>query len=257
MKHKFAFFVLLLLLIVPSSVAAQPAPGENPPPVPGPPNHSGTMADFAVGVYQDTHDTWTRWFTYWEREDMYYAPYLIYAEPGTSAVSNCGGVTLGDPQENKEFSPAFYCPYGGDIGSGGTTTTPVIYISTSWLYYELADVNPDNFDFAVASLIAHEYGHHIEFLFGHTTLQGYTSEQVELPADCLSGIWANDAYTQGQLDETDVEEAAIAAWNHGTDFPLEPGTPGDHGTREERVDAFMWGYNNNSPRGCFEQNFGW
>ena len=53
-----------------------------------------------------------------------------------------------------------------------------------------------------------------------------------------------------RLADTDIQEAMQAAWNSGSDLPLPENTCGDHG-REERVDAFRYGYDTGAAMACF------
>ena len=52
-------------------------------------------------------------------------------------------------------------------------------------------------DFAKAYVVAHEVGHHVQNLLGVTgsvdQRDSSSSVAVELQADCLAGVWGNDA----------------------------------------------------------------
>jgi predicted metalloprotease len=146
----------------------------------------------------------------------------------------------------------FYCSAGGEVRDRGTISTPIIYFGVPWLYNTMSRVNPDNFDFAVASVVAHEFGHHIQELLleaGDITVAKLPGKYKELSADCLGGVWAKAAYQAGELEDTDVEEAEHAAWNAGSDLP-DDRSPDPHGTRRERVAAFKLGYINGRPIVC-------
>ena len=90
-------------------------------------------------------------------------------------------------------------------------------------------------DFAVAYIVAHEYGHQIQDELGLFD-QGHSTKSLELQADCYAATWAKSADEAQKLDEGDVQEAMDAALAVG-DF--DPSNPGHHGTPEEREQAWQ------------------
>ena len=81
-------------------------------------------------------------------------------------------------------------------------------------------------DFAMAYVVAHEFGHHIQTVLGIAENVQELSAQdpgrrndlsvrMELQADCLAGVWANSA--QSDLESGDIEEALSAASAVGDD----------------------------------------
>jgi predicted metalloprotease len=102
-------------------------------------------------------------------------------------------------------------------------------------------------DFALSTIVAHEWGHHVERLLGFNG----TSKQVELGADCLAGVWAYSAWARQLLQPGDINEA-IDALNRAGD---PPGTsPADaHGSAAERVAAFKRGYTTGRAAGCLKR----
>ena len=116
-------------------------------------------------------------------------------------------------------------------------------------------------DFAVAYVIAHEVGHHVQTLLGTSEKvrrmqQGMSSEQAnklsvaqELQADFYAGIWThyNDKKNK-VLEQGDIEEALSAA-NAVGDDAIQRRTQGHvvpdsftHGTSEQRMYWFNLGY---------------
>lgn len=203
-----------------------------------------TMYDFIDAVMQDVNDFWSQAFQ--QGGVPYSPPSFVVIDQGDvdQWTYDCGPASA-------ESGP-FYCSTGGQFGNQGSKDTPIIYYGAPWLLQEMATVQPDNFDFAVASVIAHEFGHHVQWLLlnaGSISLDDLPGKFRELSADCLGGVWANAAYYEGQLEDTDIEEAMAAAWNAGSDLPDESG-PNPHGTREERVTAFKFGYDNGNTMAC-------
>ena len=101
-------------------------------------------------------------------------------------------------------------------------------------------------DFAVAYIVAHEYGHQIQHELGVFDQQ-LPTVAVELQADCYAGTWANSAYEENRLEEGDVQEALDAALAVG-DF--DAGNPGHHGTPEQREQAWYSGFESGDPSAC-------
>jgi hypothetical protein len=153
----------------------------------------------------------------------------------------------------------FYCP--NDNG---------IYLDTEF-FSELSRRFQAPGDFAMAYVIAHEVGHHVQDLQGTLSqthdLQARASEtegnaiqvRVELQADCYAGVWAANAKdSQGRsvMEPGDFEEGMRAAEAIGDDT-LQRQTQGrvvpdsfTHGTSAQRMDALQRGYKSGDPNAC-------
>ena len=158
---------------------------------------------------------------------------LTYEEPEIVLAEDA--VTSGCGRAEDQFG-AFYCTRDGTI----------------YLENEFSDFLYDRGDFALALVVAHEWGHHVQaqnggYLFaatrddtGDPTL--YPIE-IELQADCLAGVWAQDADARDWLEAGDIEEAVSLSLDVGGDVP---GTSVydayAHGTGQQRADAFLAGY---------------
>jgi len=98
------------------------------------------------------------------------------------------------------------------------------------------------------NIIAHEWGHHIQDQLGIDATRdpeldgGYYVIELELQADCLAGVFAQDATARGTIDENELDDAEAITGASG-DFP---DTTFDderaHGTGDQRVQAFLTGY---------------
>ena len=154
-------------------------------------------------------------------------------------------------------SGPFYCP--GD---------QKIYLDLSFLN-ELQRMGASG-DFAVAYVLAHEVGHHIQTITGTSSkvrqMQARAGSKaqandlqvrMELQADCLAGIWANHTQKRTQfLERGDLEEAIRAAAAVGDDAIMKKaGIPPrkenfTHGTSEQRMQWFKKGAQSGDVNQC-------
>lgn len=101
-------------------------------------------------------------------------------------------------------------------------------------------------DYAVVTIIAHEWGHAVQSMLGGLNTGDYTIT-IELEADCFAGAYttyANGQSTKIRLDASDIEEGATALFYAGDP----DGTPWwdsqAHGTGDQRYQAFENGFKN-------------
>jgi predicted metalloprotease len=202
-----------------------------------------TIEGFLTGVIQDVDTYWTGVF----RDAGLQEPRVTYAwiPAGQTASGACddGSGSLGD-------QAALYCP-GDDT----------IYISEQFAtdIYDgaLDQALPGSSqgygrtmgDFAVAYVVAHEYGHQIQDELGAFQRYGdrVPTSAFELQADCYAGTWANSALEENRLEDGDVQEALDAALAVG-DFDVND--PGHHGTPEQREEAWNHGFKAGDPSSC-------
>lgn len=194
------------------------------------------LAQFVSVVLADTEEVWSEVF---KEEGM------VYTEP--TLVLYSGSVQSACGVAGSQVGP-FYCP--GD---------QKLYIDLSF-YDELQRKFQAPGDFAMAYVIAHEVGHHVQTLLGTSdklnSLRGkldkteFNKYQVrfELQADYLAGVWAHHAQGMGVVEEGDLEEALNAASAVGDDT-IQKRTQGyvvpesfTHGTSEQRKNWFYKGY---------------
>lgn len=187
------------------------------------------LALFASRILAGTEDVWTKIFQQYGRK--YIPPKLVLFTD--SVQSACGGATA--------QSGPFYC--SGD---------QCVYIDLSFFSSMKKEIGADG-DFAYAYVIAHEVGHHVQYLLG--TLQqahnqmarvsekesNQISVRLELQADFYAGVWAyNDNKMFNSLEDGDIYEALDAASKIGDDY-LQKKAYGrtvpdsfNHGTSEQR-----------------------
>ncbi len=195
-------------------------------------------AEFVGVVLKDTEDVWNALFDQQFNAD-YQEPQLVLFSQ--SDQSGCGFASAA--------TGPFYCPLDNSV-----------YIDLSF-----ADQLEREFgaagDFALAYVVAHEVGHHVQNLLGtsdkvHEARQRSSEVQgnklsvaLELQADFYAGVWAHHAQQTKQiLEPGDIEEALHAANAIGDDR-LQKQSQGyvvpdafTHGTSEQRMYWFKKGF---------------
>lgn len=192
---------------------------------------------FTRVVLADTEDVWNQLFE--NMGEQYKEPRLLSFK--NSVQSACGSA-------GSQTGP-FYCP-----------ADERVYIDVSF-YDDLKNKFNAPGDFAMAYVIAHEVGHHVQNLMGATQrldeARGRVSDtefnklsvMLELQADFYAGVWAHHAQkTKDILDEGDIEEALNAATAIGDDKLQKQGqgyvVPDafTHGTSAQRMRWFKKGF---------------
>ncbi len=192
---------------------------------------------FVKVVLADNEDVWHKLFE--EQGMQYREPKLVLFRDAVE--SGCG-------QASSAVGP-FYCP-----------ADEKMYIDLSF-YDELKNRFKAPGDFAMAYVIAHENGHHIQNLLGisdkvHQMRERLSEEEynklsvrLELQADFFAGVWAHHAHQMKNiLDAGDIEEALNAANAIGDD-KLQKEAQGyvvpdafTHGTSAQRMRWFKKGF---------------
>lgn len=192
--------------------------------------------EFLSVVLAETEDTWNKIFRDMGR--TYHEPQLTLFKGHVSSACGTASSAVGP----------FYC--GGDRQ---------IYIDLDF-FDEMAHKLGAKGDFAMAYVLAHEVGHHVQNELGIldqvNQLRRNASEKeandltvrLELQADYLAGVWGRYAERAGILEEGDVEEAIQATQAIGDDT-LQKRARGyavpdsfTHGTSEQRTRWFMKGF---------------
>lgn len=194
-------------------------------------------AGFVKVVLAETEDVWNKLFA--DNGQKYKEPTLVLFRNGVSSA--CGNAS--------SATGPFYCP--GDSK---------VYIDLSF-YQDMQDKLHAPGDFAMAYVVAHEVGHHIQNLMGtaeKVNRQRQESSEVEankysvmmeLQADFYAGVWAHhDQKMKNNLDAGDIEEALNAANAIGDDRLQKQATGRvvpdafTHGTSAQRMYWFKKGY---------------
>jgi uncharacterized protein len=197
---------------------------------------------FTCQVLASTEDTWQAIYT---EQGQSYRPagFIFYGGQGRSG---CGVAQAA-------MGP-FYCPSDNRI-----------YLDTSF-YAELKNRFGASGDFAQAYVIAHEVGHHVQYLTGvleraRRAQQRLSSAEgnalqvlVELQADCYAGVWGGR--NRDRLEPGDIEEGLTAASAIGDDA-LQMQTQGrvmpesfTHGSSAQRMQWLRRGLETADPAAC-------
>lgn len=188
------------------------------------------LAKFARQILAGTEDVWTAEFK--KMGKTYVPPKLVLFT--NSVQSGCGGAT--------SSSGPFYC-----------SADQCVYLDLSFFSSMKKQLGADG-DFAYAYVIAHEVGHHVQYLLGtleeaHTKMaqvsekeSNQISVRLELQADFYAGVWAyHDNEMFGSLEDGDIEEGLKVASVIGDDY-LQKKAQGyevpesfNHGRSEQRV----------------------
>jgi predicted metalloprotease len=194
-------------------------------------------AEFVKVVLAETEDVWNK--IYAEQGQDYQEPTLVLFRGGVQSACGSASSAMGP----------FYCPGDNQV-----------YIDLSF-YQDLQRRFNAPGDFAMAYVIAHEVGHHIQNLNGTSQKMHNLRQQVnereynrysvmmELQADFLAGVWAHHTQKMKNiLEPGDIEEALNAANAIGDD-KLQQESQGrvvpdafTHGTSAQRVYWFKKGY---------------
>ena len=206
------------------------------------------LATFSRQVMASTEDIWAQIFKEYGI-GQYPAPTLVLYTGSTQTACGQGQAAMGP----------FYC--SGD---------QKVYLDLA--FFQTMDkqlgVKGDNSSLAKAYVIAHEVGHHIEYLMGtldkaHRKMQATNqtdankySVRLELMADFYAGVWAHyESRLFGSISDQDLLEAIDCAQKIGDDY-LQKKARGytvpesfNHGTSAQRVKWLKKGLTTGSVRG--------
>ena len=196
------------------------------------------LAEFSKKVLASTEDVWAKVFKE-QGLGEYKNPTLVLYTDVTATSCGQGSAAMGP----------FYC--SGD---------QKLYIDLSFFTTMKQQLGASG-DFAYAYVIAHEVGHHVEYLLGtlqqaHQAMAGKSeadanriSVRLELLADFYSGVWAHyESKMFGSLDDGDLKEAIDCAQVIGDDY-LQKRAQGyavaesfTHGTSAQRMKWLKLGF---------------
>lgn len=192
------------------------------------------LRDYVKVVMDSTTEVWTKIFN--EHGKKYKAPKLVIFEDSVS--TGCGDADYDDGP--------FYC-----------SIDKTVYLDLNFFVNMTEEIGTGG-DFAYAYVIAHEVGHHVQYLIGdldkYDKMQerlnqrgkeskaNLVSVQTELQADFYAGVWAHhEDQKYNSVSEKDIEQAFEAAAAVGDDMlGAESRESFSHGSAEMRL---VWLYN--------------
>jgi hypothetical protein len=188
------------------------------------------LAKFSKQILAGTEDVWTEEFKKLGR--TYEAPKMVLYTGSVQTACGNGQSSMGP----------FYC-----------SADQCLYIDLSFFTSMKQQLGADG-DFAYAYVIAHEVGHHVEYLLGslgkaheqmsrmNQTDANKVSVRLELLADFYAGVWAyHDNKMFGSLEDGDLEEAIRCAQVIGDNYLQEKARGYSqpetftHGTSKQRM----------------------
>ena len=165
------------------------------------------LATFSKQILAGTEDVWTEEFKKIGR--TYEAPKMVLYTGAVQTGCGNGSASMGP----------FYC-----------SADQCLYIDLSFFSSMKQQLGADG-DFAYAYVIAHEVGHHVEYLLGtlgkvHQQMSKLSaaeanklSVRLELLADFYAGVWAyHDNKMFGSIEDGDLEEAIRCAQVIGDNY---------------------------------------
>ena len=202
------------------------------------------LAKFASQILAGTEDVWTAEFKKMGR--TYKPPKLVLFKGAVQ--SGCGNAT--------SSTGPFYC-----------SADQCVYLDLEFFSSMYQQLGADG-DFAYAYVIAHEVGHHVQYLLGtleeaHRQMSRLSqaeankiSVRLELQADYYAGVWAyHDNKMFGSLEDGDIEEGLHVASVIGDDY-LQKKARGytvpesfNHGTSAQRAKWLKKGLSTGSVEG--------
>ena len=200
------------------------------------------LAVFSKQILAGTEDVWTKIF---KASGLTYEPprlvlYNDYVQTSTGTASASTGPFYSSADQTVYLDLSFFTSMKKQIGADG--------------------------DFAYAYVIAHEVGHHVQYLLGtlnqaHSQMQRSSEKEsnkisvrLELQADFYAGVWAHyDNKMFGSLEPGDIEEGLAVASKIGDDY-LQKKAYGytvpdsfNHGTSAQRARWLKKGFDSGDP----------
>ena len=200
------------------------------------------LAVFTKQILAGTEDVWTKIFQ--QNGRTYNPPKLVLYNDYVQTASGTASAQMGP----------FY-----------NSADQTVYIDLSFFTTMKQQIGADG-DFAYAYVIAHEVGHHVQYLLGtlqqaHQQMQRVSESQtnqisvrLELQADFYAGVWAHhDNKMYHSLEPGDIEEGQAVASKIGDDYLQKKArgytTPEtfNHGTSDQRERWLMKGFRTGDP----------
>ena len=237
MKHFTSITRILAVAVVAAAIglagAVSTAEALNPP--------QRTATGLVNIMFNDLNRTWSSLFASWGRP--YARPAVVWYNAGrsVSVPANCdildgrkdGLITVNRAWSNwNDGANSFYCP-----------TNHTLFLDYRLFHFMVTKKD----DGAAATLLAHEFAHAIQQLLGGR--DGFASRGVELEADCLGGMSLR--YSR-LINAQDLQWGRHFLHQWGDNRPA---SQASHGSSQQRVAWFNYGYQYYNGQACFDASF--
>jgi len=189
------------------------------------------MHSFLVEVARDVNGFWASAFQ--AGHVPYRPPKLVIVDAQQSVQSRCDSKAEPGTLEN-----SFWC-----------SRDQTVYLFVKFL----TTIYRQDGDFAVAYVIAHEWGHHVQAELGIWRIvaqRHVPTIQTETQADCFAGVWSRSAFDRGLVDEADLQQIIAATDFVGDAQGVPSREAGAHGQSGLRSAWFMNGFRRGNVGDC-------
>jgi hypothetical protein len=201
------------------------------------------VEDYVDDLVQYLDRRWTSWMI----ENGFEEPTVLtaYLDGSETWRSRCRDSTQQRLVVDGNTDNAFYCPVDAQYVDGslyrGALIVPLNALQKMWIgdIYGTWTTRSSG-DFAAAAIVSHEFAHHVVDELGtQAGIDQPTGKNSELIADCLAGVSAAAIFSDGFLEDGDLDEA-LAAMEAVGDYDV--ASSDHHGTPAERSTAFLIGF---------------
>lgn len=203
---------------------------------------SGAMTSFLELALNDIHNFWAELMVQ-GGHDMPFVDYILTYD-GETEATDCTAAGSTGPDD------AFYCAEEDLIVFANELAMDL------WESEAASNGDPEtgaaDANFAVVAALSHLYSHSLQGEWGWLPAEADQErlaavKGTELNAECLTGVWAQSAYGSDMLEAGAVESTMERLSGVGQHDLAEDK---DHGTPEERADAFMTGFESAMANSC-------
>jgi predicted metalloprotease len=189
------------------------------------------MHSYLSAIARDVDSFWSAAFK--EGHMPYTSPKVVLVDAQQSVRTPCSDQLMSGTLEN-----SFWC-----------SRDQRVYLFVKFL----TTMYRQQGDFAVAYVVAHEWGHHVQGQLGiwKTVAQRHLlTIQTETQADCFAGVWARSAFDRGVVDQSELQQIIAATDFVGDAQGVPTREQGAHGQSGLRSAWFLNGFRRGDVGDC-------